>query len=254
MKFNLIFTLALGLLISSVSAQTGPDPANSGQTISYALGMQIAAQLKHDGVDIDMRGLAAGVADMQAGKPALTAEAQKYAMKEMQRDIKNRAEQKHKLEAAANLKAGAAFLAANATKEGVKILDVHAPDGSQAQVQYLVLKSGAGPTPKKTDILKLDYEGRLIDGTVFDSSVQRGTPFTGHADDFIAGWTEPLQKMKTGDKWRLFIPPSLGYGEYVPYNIGPNSTLIYDIELLSIQKAAGADSEAGTNTLSAPAK
>jgi FKBP-type peptidyl-prolyl cis-trans isomerase FklB len=254
MKLHLFFVLAIGLLVSSASAQTSFNPTNSGQTISYALGMQIAAQLKHDGVDIDMKALTAGVTDMQAGKPALTTKAQKYAMKEMQKDIQNRAEEKHKLDAAANLKAGQAFLAANARKEGVKVLDISAPDGSHAQVQYLVLKSGAGPKPKKTDILKLDYEGRLIDGTVFDSSVQRGTPFTGRADDFIAGWIEPLQKMKVGDKWRLFIPPSLGYGEYVPYNIGPNSTLIYDVELLGVQKADGANSDAGGNTLSPPAK
>jgi FKBP-type peptidyl-prolyl cis-trans isomerase len=116
------------------------------------------------------------------------------------------------------------------------VIEVTAPDGSPAEVQYQILKSGMGPTPDKTDILRLNYEGRLLDGRVFDSSLQRGIPWTGRANDFIPGWTAALERMNVGAKWRLFIPPSLGYGEFVPYNIGPDSTLIYDLELLGIQK------------------
>jgi FKBP-type peptidyl-prolyl cis-trans isomerase FklB len=238
MKSHLCLILALGWLASSGLAQDRPDLMNPRQKTCYALGMNIAAKLKQQGVDIDMQALAAGMADMQAGNPALTPEELKATMKEMQMDIKARRDAQRKIDAVKNLKLGQDFLAANASKEGVKVIQVTAPDGSPAEVQYQVLKSGAGPMPGKTDILKLNYEGSLIDGTVFDSSKQRGTPFIGRANDFIAGWNEPLQMMKVGDRWRLFIPPSLGYGEYVPYNIGPNSTLIYDIELLSIEHPA----------------
>jgi FKBP-type peptidyl-prolyl cis-trans isomerase FklB len=247
MKSCFISILALGLFVSYVLAQDKPDLTNPKQKISYALGMDIVSSLKRDEVDIDMNAVAAGMADMQAGKPALTPAQQKAVMMEMQKDIKAKAEEKKKIAAAKNLKDGQAFLVANANKEGVKVIEVTAPDGSKTEVQYKILKSGAGPLPKKGDILKLNYEGRLIDGTVFDSSVQRGIPWTGHANDFIAGWIEPLQMMRVGDKWRLFIPPSLGYGEFVPYNIGPNSTLIYDIELLGIEKSAEANSDSVTN-------
>ncbi len=242
MKPYLIAILALGLLAGckpaqpAQSAQDKPDLTDPRQKTSYALGMNIASKLKRDGVDIDMNALAAGMEDMQAAKPALSPEQQKATMRDMQSGIKARAEAQRKVAAAKNLEDGKAFLADNAKKEGVKVLEVTAPDGSPAEVQYQILKSGTGPSPAKTDILKLNYQGSLIDGTVFDSSVQRGVPWTGRANDFIAGWTEPLQMMKVGDRWRLFIPPSLGYGEYVPYNIGPNSTLIYDIELLDIEK------------------
>ena len=131
---------------------------------------------------------------------------------------------------------------------------VTAPDGTAAELQYQILKSGSGPSPQMTDIVEVHYTGSLIDGTVFDSSLKRGTPATFGLTQVIPGWAAALQMMKKGDKWRLFIPPSLGYGEYVPYNIGPNSTLIYDVELLGVQKADGANSDAGGNTLSPPAK
>jgi FKBP-type peptidyl-prolyl cis-trans isomerase FklB len=176
---------------------------------------------------------------MQADKPALTLEQEKAALKDFKKEIEAKADSKRKIAGLENLKTGRAFLAANALKEGVKVIKVTAPDGSPAEVQYQVLASGNGPLPQKTDRLSLHYEGRLLDGTVFDSSLQRGPPWTGRANDFIAGWTEPLLRMKAGDKWRLFIPPSLGYGEFVPYNIGPESTLIYDIQLLGIEKLSG---------------
>jgi FKBP-type peptidyl-prolyl cis-trans isomerase FklB len=254
MKFRLYLTLALGWLVGSGLAQDQPDLTNPHQKTCYAIGMNIAAKLKQQGVDINMKALAAGMADMQAGNPALTPEELKATMKEMQMDIKARRDAQRKIDAGKNLKLGQDFLAANASKDGVKVIQVTAPDGSPAEVQYQILKSGTGPAPAKTDVLRLNYEGSLIDGTVFDSSVKRGTPFIGRANDFIAGWTEPLLRMKVGDKWRLFIPPSLGYGEYVPYNIGPNSTLIYDIELLGIEAPTGGSAAASMNPTAVPAK
>ena len=129
--------------------------------------------------------------------------------------------------AAANLKAGEDFLADNKTKGGVVTL----PSG----LQYQVLKEGTGAKPGARDKVTCHYHGTLIDGTVFDSSVQRGQPASFPLDRVISGWTEGLQLMPVGSKWRFFIPPNLGYGDrQVSAQIGPNSTLIFDVELLGI--------------------
>jgi len=129
--------------------------------------------------------------------------------------------------AAANLKAGEDFLADNKTKPGVTAL----PSG----LQYQVIKEGSGARPGPRDKVTCHYHGTLIDGTVFDSSVQRGQPATFPLDRVISGWTEGLQLMPTGSKWRFFIPPNLGYGDrQVSAQIGPNSTLIFDVELISV--------------------
>ena len=129
--------------------------------------------------------------------------------------------------AAANLKAGEEFLAQNKTRENV----VTTPSG----LQYEVLKEGSGPKPKATDKVKCHYHGTLPDGTVFDSSVQRGQPATFPLNMVIKGWTEALQLMSVGSKYRLFLHPSLAYGDrQTGAVIGPNSTLIFDVELLEI--------------------
>lgn len=130
--------------------------------------------------------------------------------------------------AAANLKAGQDFLAANKTKEGVTEL----PSG----LQYEVITNGDGPKPTANDTVTCHYHGTLIDGAVFDSSVQRGQPASFPLNMVIAGWTEGVQLMNTGSKWRFFIPPHLGYGDrQMGATIGPNSTLIFEVELLGIR-------------------
>lgn len=129
--------------------------------------------------------------------------------------------------ASSNLQAGQEFLAANQSKDGVVAL----PSG----LQYMVLTEGTGEKPGATDKVTCHYHGTLIDGTVFDSSVQRGQPATFPLDRVISGWTEGLQLMPVGSKWRFFIPPNLGYGDrQVSAQIGPNSTLVFDVELLSV--------------------
>ena len=129
--------------------------------------------------------------------------------------------------AAANLQAGQDFLATNKTNEGVTALE--------SGLQYLVLTQGTGAKPGPQSKVTCHYHGTLIDGTVFDSSVQRGQPATFPLDRVISGWTEGLQLMPTGSKWRFFIPPHLGYGDrQVSAQIGPNSTLVFDVELISI--------------------
>ncbi len=129
--------------------------------------------------------------------------------------------------AAANLKEGQDFLATNKQKEGV----VELPSG----LQYEILKEGNGPKPTETDKVLCHYHGTLINGTIFDSSVQRGQPIAFPLNQVIKGWTEGVQLMGVGSKWRFFIPPHLGYGDrQVGPTIGPNSTLIFDVELLGI--------------------
>jgi FKBP-type peptidyl-prolyl cis-trans isomerase FklB len=129
---------------------------------------------------------------------------------------------------AANLKAGEEFLAGNKDKPGVVAL----PSG----LQYEVISEGTGAKPSATSKVTCHYHGTLIDGTVFDSSVQRGQPATFPLNQVIKGWTEGLQLMPTGSKWRFFIPPHLGYGDrQVSAQIGPNSTLIFDVELLDVK-------------------
>jgi FKBP-type peptidyl-prolyl cis-trans isomerase FklB len=237
-----------------VSAQNKLDLTDSKQKTSYAIGMDLGSAFKQQGLDVDTNAIAAGLSDVLAGKPALTPEQQKAALLDLQKNLMAKAEEKQKAAADKNLADGQAFLAANAKKEGVKIKEVTAPDGSKAELQYKVIKSGAGPSPKKTDTVKVHYHGTLIDGTVFDSSVQRGEPITLGVGDVIPGWTEALQMMKVGDKWQLFIPAKLAYGEEAPPQIGPNSTLIFDVELLGIEKPDAANSAPDTNTPPVPAK
>ena len=228
MKSYIIPVLALGLLVSSASAQDKPDLTNPKQKTSYAVGVDIATSLKRQGVDLDEKALTAGISDGLAGKPALTDEQQKAALMDLGKSLQAKAEEKQKAAAEKNLKAGEDFLAANAKKDGVKT--------TASGLQYKVIKSGTGATPKATDTVKVQYQGTLIDGTVFDSSVQRGQPVTFPIRGVIPGWTEALQMMKVGDKWQLFIPAKLAYGEEGPGPIGPNSVLIFEVELLGIEK------------------
>jgi FKBP-type peptidyl-prolyl cis-trans isomerase len=233
MKYYLIPVFTLGLLASSVSAQDKLDLTDSRQKISYALGMDIYSTLQNTGVDVDAKELTAGIADMLAGKPVLTGEQQKNAIIDLSKELAAKQEVQRKLAAANNLKAGHAFLATNASKAGINLLAAKALDGSTVELQYEIIKSGAGPSPQKSDIVEVHYVGSLIDGTVFDSSVKRGFPATFGMNQIIPGWAAALQKMKAGDKWRLYIPAELGYGEYGPPQLPPNSTTIYDVELLS---------------------
>jgi FKBP-type peptidyl-prolyl cis-trans isomerase FklB len=171
--------------------------------------------------------------------PTLAPEEVHSALLKLQQEIqaKNEAEAAKYADGAKNLKDGQAFLAENKKKEGVKVHMVTLPDGTRAEFQYKILKSGTGESPKPTDTVTVNYTGTLIDGTVFDSSVERGQPATFPLDHVIPGWTEALQLMKVGDKWQIFLPAKLAYGEQSPSpKIGPNSTLIFEVELLSIDK------------------
>ena len=227
----------LALFLECVAAQTASTLTNSTQRISYALGMDVVRMLKTEEFDIDMKAIARGMADMQAGKPALTLEEKRTAMKEMKDDLLAKAVAKKEAAGEMHRQEGAAFLAANLKQAGVKVMAVTAPDGTPAQLQYKILKNGpAGASPQKTDTVVVKYRGTLIDGTVFDifaDSVKHGDTAVLDMNEVIPGWAAALQVMKPGDKWQLFVPPSLAYADYGPPEIGIYTTLIYELELVS---------------------
>lgn len=232
MKLNLIAPIALAsLLAGTASAQDKMELKDSKQKASYAIGMDIGSNFKRQEIDIDGKILAAGIADALAGKPQLTEAEQKQILADFRTEMMAKMESKQKEAGEKNVKAGEDFLAANAKKEGVKT--------TASGLQYKVIKSGKadGKSPKSTDKVKVHYHGTLIDGKVFDSSVERGEPATFGVNEVIPGWTEVLQLMKEGDKWQVYIPSKLAYGPRgAGPQIGPNSTLVFDVELLSIEK------------------
>jgi FKBP-type peptidyl-prolyl cis-trans isomerase FklB len=196
---------------------------------SYALGMKMGANLHKQSVPVDPNILARGLKDGLTGaKTLLTDEEAQAAIVEVQNDLRKKLQDKAQAEGAANKKEGEAFLAANKGKEGVVTL----PSG----LEYKILKAGTGPKPTATDSVVCNYRGTLINGTEFDSSFKRGQPATFPVTGVIKGWTEALQLMPVGSKWQLFIPPDLAYGERGPGpEIGPSATLIFEVELLSIE-------------------
>lgn len=230
MKNYIAASLALALFAGAAPAQDKPDLKDPKIRSSYAIGTDIGNNFKRQGLEIDPKALAAGLADAFAGKPGLTDAEVRETLNAFRTQMMEKMQAKQKNDAEKNIKEGEAFLAANAKKEGVKVL----PSG----LQYKVLKSGKGKTPKATDTVKTHYHGTLIDGTVFDSSVERKEPATFAVNQVIPGWTEALQLMKEGDKWQLFIPAKLAYGErQMGPTITPNSTLIFEVELLSVEES-----------------
>jgi FKBP-type peptidyl-prolyl cis-trans isomerase FklB len=196
---------------------------------SYAIGLNIGKSLHRDSLDVDPDILLQGLKDaMAGGKTLLTDEGAKAAMTELQKDVRKKQEERMQQAGETNKKEGEAFLAANKTKEGVVTL----PSG----LQYKVLKAGTGPKPSANDSVVCNYRGTLLDNTEFDSSYKRGQPATFPVGKVIKGWTEALQLMPVGSKWQLFIPSELAYGPRgAGPDIGPNATLIFEVELLSIQ-------------------
>jgi FKBP-type peptidyl-prolyl cis-trans isomerase FklB len=198
---------------------------------SYAIGMNLGGGLHRQNIDVDSAALVQGLKDTLSGnKTLLTEEEARAALMQLQSEMQAKMQAKQAAEGEANKKEGEAFLAANKTKEGVVTL----PSG----LQYKILTPGTGPKPTATDSVVCNYKGTLINGTEFDSSYKRGEPATFPVTGVIKGWTEALQLMPVGSKWQLFIPSDLAYGPRgTPGGpIGPNATLIFEVELISIKE------------------
>jgi FKBP-type peptidyl-prolyl cis-trans isomerase FklB len=205
------------------------------EKVSYSIGLNIGKDFKQQDIDVDADLLAQGIQDAVSGtKPLLTDEQIQETITAFQTEMMSKQEAKTKAATEKNLKEGEAFRAENAKKEGV----ISLPSG----LQYKVITEGTGPTPKLDDTVTVNYEGKLPDGTVFDSSYKRGEPATFPVTGVIPGWTEGLQLMKEGAKYEFVIPPTLAYGERgAGPVIGPNATLLFTVELIKINpKGAGA--------------
>jgi FKBP-type peptidyl-prolyl cis-trans isomerase len=199
---------------------------------SYAMGMNFGAGIRKQSIDIDPAILARGLKDsFTNGKTLLTEDQARAVLTQLQNDMRKKQQEVAQQLGDANKKEGAAFLEANKTKEGVVTL----PSG----LQYKVLQEGTGPTPAPTDTVVCNYRGTLLDNTEFDSSYKRGQPASFPVTGVIKGWTEALQLMPVGSKWQVFVPAELAYGDRgAGGQIGPNATLIFEVELLSIQPKA----------------
>ena len=202
--------------LKSVAVKSTVDSA------SYAVGMVIAADMQTRFKEINALAMAKAIEDIYAeNETAFTLqEANEYLQKYMYAQYMNEVQE--------NKTIGEEFLAENKTKEGVVELE--------SGLQYKILEEGVGPNPKETDKVKVHYSGKFINGKTFDSSYDRGEPATFQLNRVIKGWTEGLQLMNVGSKWELYIPANLAYGEQGNRNIGPNETLIFEVELLEIVK------------------
>jgi len=209
---------------SEAAETAAAELTNDMQKASYSIGYSMAANVRREfGEDIDLAAFRAGIADQLGGADSqITEEAANAALQALVQ-ARQAAQQ---AKASENVGRGSEFLAENGARDGVVTL----PSG----LQYEVLTDADGPKPAATDQVTTHYKGTLIDGTVFDSSYDRGQPATFPLNGVISGWTEALQLMSVGAKWRLFIPPQLAYGDRTQGPIPGNSTLIFDVELLEI--------------------
>lgn len=199
--------------------------------LSYALGMSMGHNFKGTGIKtLNSADFAAGVASVYDGvKPEMTFDEAKRIVNEYFAKLEAEMQAEAASQGEVNRKNGEAFLTENAKREGIKV--------TESGLQYEVLESGKGDSPKASDNVEVHYTGKLIDGTVFDSSVERGVPASFGVTQVIPGWVEALQLMHEGDKWRLYIPSDLAYGPNGAGGvIGPNMTLIFDVELLRVIK------------------
>jgi FKBP-type peptidyl-prolyl cis-trans isomerase FklB len=204
--------------------------ATTKDKLSYALGMNFGENLHKQSVAVDTSIVVRGMKDgLAGGKTLMTEEEARTAITDLMAGLRKQHEEQMQKAGEGNKKEGDTFLAANKSKPGVVAL----PSG----LQYKILQAGTGPKPVATDSVVCNYRGTLIDGKEFDSSYKRGQPATFPVGGVIKGWTEALQLMPVGSKWQLFIPSELAYGPRgAGADIGPNATLIFEVELLSIQE------------------
>lgn len=219
--------LALGLAFTYSAVAQAADLKTTEQKVSYTLGADLATNFENQGLKIDSKSLLAGLEDAMNKKPLkLTKEEMEEAIASVKQDMMKKQLEARNAQGAENAKIGEAFLAENAKKAGVKT--------TLSGLQYKVLEEGTGASPTIDDKVTAHYEGRLIDGTVFDSSYERGTALEFGVGNVIKGWQEALMLMSPGAKWEIYVPSKLAYGENgAGERIGPNTTLIFTVELIT---------------------
>src|SRR5438046_4848145 len=227
MKHLILIFTACSLALPLFGQEKSPQLKDQKDKISYSIGLNIGFNLSRQKVQIKPDLVAAGIKDAIAGKHQLTTDQIKEIMATFEKDM----EQKQKAAGEKNASEGTKFLDENKKKEGVKT--------TASGLQYKVIKDATGAQPKATDTVTVNYRGTLINGTEFDSSYKRGQPATFPLNGVIKGWTEGLQLMKVGAKYQFFIPSDLAYGQRaMGPDIAPNSTLIFEVELKSVQPPA----------------
>ncbi len=229
MTIRWVMLLASGLMVTAGAAQDNTVLKDQKEKLSYALGMDLGIQLRRQSIEVDpdifFRALKDG---LSGGKTLMTEADARAAITALQTEMLKKQAEAMKAAGEKNRKEGEAFLAENKTKEGVITL----PSG----LQYKILKEGTGKKPSAEDTVVCNYRGTLVDGTEFDSSYKRNQPAEFAVKGVIKGWTEALQLMSEGSKWQLFIPSDLAYGPAGRGNvIGPNATLVFEVELVSIK-------------------
>ena len=229
MRWRWMVVAGIVLLAGQVVAEETQTLKTEKEKLSYSIGMEIGSNLKRQAIDVEVDLLLKGLRDgFSGGKTLLSPEEVRNVLTTFQKEMMAKQKEEARVLGEKNKKEGEAFLAENKKKPGVVTL----PSG----LQYKVIKAGTGKKPKATDTVKTHYRGTLLDGTEFDSSYRRGEPATFPVKGVIPGWTEALQLMEEGAKWQLFIPPHLAYGERgAGPVIGPNATLIFEVELISVQ-------------------
>ncbi len=229
LKSTLALLVVLALLAPRAGARQKEALKTQKDKISYSIGLDIGRSLKRQAIDVDQNLLIQGLKDVLSNhKQLLSDDEARECLTTFQRELVAKRTEEAKKAGEANMKEGEEFLAKNKKKPGVVTL----PSG----LQYKILKEGTGKTPKATDTVITNYRGTLINGKEFDSSYRRGKPATFPVDQVIRGWTEALQLMKVGSKWQLFVPSELAYGPNgAGTDIGPNTTLIFEVELVGIK-------------------
>ena len=229
MKLKYLTPLAVLAFVAPALADNPAVLKDQRDKASYSIGVKIGADMKANALDLNSEALVTGLQDGISGaKPQLSDKERADSLMAFEQDLQKKEIERIKQLAEKNKKEGAEFLAANKAKEGVKTL----PSG----LEYKVLAEGNGTQPKPTDQVTVNYRGTFLDGTEFDNSYKRGEPITFPVNGVIKAWSEALPLMKTGAKWQLFVPAELAYGEKgAGRAIGPNSTLIFEVELVGIK-------------------
>ncbi len=216
--------------VASSSASGSADLGTEIQQVSYGIGLNFSQNIKRQGVDLDMTAFNAGVSDGLAGnEPQLAQEDIMKAMQSFQKSMAAKQKEDRDVQGGENKKQGEAFFVENTKKEGVITLE--------SGLQYKIITEGKGEIPSADSTVEVNYRGTLLSGEEFDSSYKRGQPVSFPVKGVIKGWTEALQLMPVGSKWELYIPADLAYGPGGTGPIGPNSALIFEVELLSIKAA-----------------